>query len=71
MTWTTVLRLYLATYCRAELTRELCSFVLSLSNKESWSHSISPESQNSLAAFVKEHPTMPLVELIDTLLTTY
>ena len=71
MTWTTVLRLYLATYCRAEHTRELCSFVLSLSNKESWSHSISPESQNSLAAFVKEHPTMPLVELIDTLLTTY
>ena len=63
--WTTVVRLYLAAYCRQEISKDLWCFVLQ--NESHGYLRASPETESMVFAFVKAN-SMALNEMVDIML---
>jgi hypothetical protein len=64
--WTTVMRLYLAAYCRQEIRKELWTYVLQNESHQGYFRA-SPETDSMVHAYVKAHP-MSLGEAVDVML---
>ena len=65
MTWTTVVRLYLAAYCRAEISKDLWCYVLQ--NESQGYLRASAETETMVLGFVRTYP-MVLGEMVDVML---
>jgi hypothetical protein len=65
--WSTVVRLYLAAYCRPEIGKDLWGYVLHAESQGALFLRAAPETESLVQSFTKAHP-MAVGELLDALL---